>query len=192
MDSVSGVENDITRLTKELDDLEDQRGLIYGSEKMVVHYIDKLEKHKSNACPLCHREFEEADETMELLSELKTRIEKMPTKLAELEKKISEKKDKHSTLLQLQPLALSTGKLKDTEIPRLETELKELQSRAAAIKVDIQQLEESIEFLKSEDDVGKKAHADIIQLDAIKVFRGFSVSILQPITFSLPCLYRTI
>ena len=168
--AVCDLENDITRLEKELEDLEDQRGLIYGSEKMMVHYIDKLEKHKSNACPLCHREFDQADETLELLGELKSRIERMPTKLTDLERKIAEKKDKHSTLIQLQPLAQSAVKLNDTDIPRLQTELKQLQTKAATIKADVQQIEESIEFLKSEDDVAKKALPDINQLDAIKVF----------------------
>jgi len=166
--AVSELENDISRLVKELEELEDQRGLIYGSEKMMVHYIDKLEKHKSNACPLCHREFEQADETMELLGELKSHIERMPTKLADFERKIAEKKEKHSTLLQLQPLAQSAAKLSDTEMPRLQSELKQLQSKDATIKADVQQLEESIDFLKSEDDVANKALPDIHQLDAIK------------------------
>lgn len=164
---------------KELEDLEDQRGLIYGSEKMMVHYIDKLEKHKSNACPLCHREFEQADETQELLGELKSRIERMPTKLADFERKIAERKEKHSTLLQLQPLAQSATKLSDTEIPLLQTELKQRQTRAAAIKVDIQQLEESIEFLKSEDDIFKKVLPDINHLDTIKVFSSLQLFELE-------------
>ena len=52
---------------------------------MLVHYIDKLEKHRSNACPLCHRDFQSADETAELLQELKISVEQMPTKIAKLD-----------------------------------------------------------------------------------------------------------
>ena len=44
-------------------------------EKTIVHYIDKMEKHRSNARPLCHREFNEVDETLELIQELKSSVE---------------------------------------------------------------------------------------------------------------------
>ena len=83
------LESDLDKLVRELADLDDQRGLIYGSEKMIVHYIDKMEKHRSKACPLCHREFEEEAETLELVDELKTRIQQMPVQITQLDKYVA-------------------------------------------------------------------------------------------------------
>lgn len=57
----------------------------------------------------------------------------------------------------------------EVEIPRLQSGLQDLESRSGAIQVELRDLEESIEFLKNEEDIGKKAHPDIIQLDALKV-----------------------
>jgi hypothetical protein len=51
--------------------------------------------------------------------------------------------------------------------------LKDLESRSSIIQVDLRDLEESIEFLKNEEDIGKKAHPDIIQLDAVKVYYSY-------------------
>jgi DNA repair exonuclease SbcCD ATPase subunit len=76
------LENDIARLALEIQDLDDQRGLVHGSEKMYNHFIEKMEKQRAHAdCPLCHREFDDADESLVLVDELKGRVEAMPTKV---------------------------------------------------------------------------------------------------------------
>jgi len=169
LSSVSELESEIKRLERDLETLEDQRGLIYGSEKTIVHYIDKMEKHRSNACPLCHREFNEADETLELIQALKTSVEQMPNKIADLDKKIKERKEKNSGLVQLRPVAQSMTRLQDDEIPKLEEKLSSLESKLTSTKNQLRQLEESIEFLRSEEDVAKNAQPDIVQLDATRV-----------------------
>jgi len=70
----------------------------------------------------------------------------------------------------LRPVAQSVAKLAEVEIPKLESGLKDLEGRSSTIQVELRDLEESIEFLKNEEDIGKKAHPDIIQLDAAKVY----------------------
>lgn len=76
------LENDIARLALEIQDLDDQRGLVHGSEKMYNYFIEKIEKQREHSdCPLCHREFDDADESIVLVDELKGRVEAMPTKV---------------------------------------------------------------------------------------------------------------
>lgn len=76
------LESDISRLALEIQDLDDQRGLVHGSEKMYHHFIDKMEKQRSHSdCPLCHREFDDADEAQMLKEEMKNRVDAMPTKV---------------------------------------------------------------------------------------------------------------
>lgn len=163
------LESDISRLALEIQDLDDQRGLVHGSEKMYHHFIDKMEKQRAHSdCPLCHREFDDSDEAQMLKDEMKNRVEAMPAKKADLDRKIVEKKNKHGQLLQLRPVAQSVAKLTEVEIPRLQTGLQDLESRSNTIQAELRDLEESIEFLKNEEDIGKKAHPDIIQLDALK------------------------
>lgn len=164
------LESDISRLAQEIQELDDQRGLIHGSEKMYHHFIDKMEKQRSHSdCPLCHREFDDADETQTLIDELKGRVKAMPSKKADYDRKISEKKSKHEKLLQLRPIAQLVTKLSESEIPKLQSELNVLEDRSKTIQSELKDLEESIEFMKNEEDIGKKAHSDIIQLDHLKV-----------------------
>ena len=145
---------------------------------MYHHFIDKMEKQQKNNsdCPLCHREFDDADETQILIDELKGRVKAMPSKKADFDRKITEKKAKHGQLLQLRPVAHSIAKLLETDIPRLQSELAALESRSNTIQTELRDLEESIEFMKNEEDIGKKAHPDIIQLDSLKV--TFTTNIL--------------
>lgn len=191
--STTEVEADILRLEQELQELDDQRGLVHGSEKMYHHFIDKMEKqlNSSSDCPLCHREFDDADETLTLIDELKGRVKAMPSKKSDYDRKIAEKKAKHGQLLQLRPVAQSIAKLIDTDIPRLQSELATLESRSSTIQTELRDLEESIEFMKNEEDIGKKAHPDIIQLDALKVSLQKKNTVLyleltrsKPISFS--------
>lgn len=166
----------MSRLAQEIQDLDDQRGLVHGSEKMYHHFIEKMEKQRAHSdCPLCHREFDDADESIALIEELKGRVQAMPAKKADYDRKISEKKSKHGQLLQLRPVAQSVAKLSEIEIPRLQSELQSLETRSSTIQSDLRDLEDSIEFMKNEEDIGKKAHPDIIQLDALKV--GFSYNL---------------
>ena len=60
-------------------------------------------------------------------------------------------------------------RLQDDEIPKLEEKLSSLESKLATTKNQLRQLEESIEFLRSEEDVAKNAQPDIVQLDATRV-----------------------
>lgn len=76
------LESDISRLALEIQDLDDQRGLVHGSEKMYHHFIDKMEKQRAHSdCPLCHREFDDSDEAQMLKDEMKNRVEAMPAKV---------------------------------------------------------------------------------------------------------------
>lgn len=160
----------MTRLNQEIEELEDHRGLVHGSERMYNHFIDKMTKQRDSAdCPLCHREFEDADETITLMNELKSRVQAMPAKKADFERKIAEKRSKHSQMLELRPLAESVTKLSQVEIPRLETELRNQEERFNSLDSRRNDLEESMEFLRNEEDIGKKAHQDIIQLENLKV-----------------------
>lgn len=134
---------------------------------------EKRKNAKDVACPLCHRAFEEAEETEELLRELKEMVEAMPAQKADYDRRITEKKEHHEQLLQLRPVALSAAKLAETEIPQLRTEIDRLEERSAAIKNELKETERTAEVFRNQEDVGKKAQADIIQLDALKVRKRF-------------------
>lgn len=166
----SELENDISRLAQEIQELDDQRGLVHGSEKMYRHFIEKMEKQRAQAdCPLCHREFDDGNETQMLIDELKERIHAMPSKKADYDRRIAEKKSRHSQLLELRPVAQSIARI-DLEIPLLQAEFHGLEEHSTTVQTEIRELEECIESLKHEENVGKKAQSDIIQLDALKVF----------------------
>ena len=168
--SATELDNEVSRLNSEIEELEDRRGLIHGSERMYNQLIEKMVKQKDTAdCPLCHREFDDLDETQTIINDLKSRVEAMPAKKADYERKITEKRSKHSQLLELRPLAESATKLAEVEIPRLETELRNQEERFRSLETKRKDLEESIEFLRNEEDIGKKAHQDIIQLENLKV-----------------------
>lgn len=170
--SISELEDVITRLSDELKALEDKRGLIHGSEKMYNHYLEKMEKKGRHAdCPLCSREFDEPSEVEELVKELKNRIEGYPTTKEDLDRKILEKKEKHGSLIQLRPQVESAERLSHREIPEMQTELNRLENHLKAMQAEQETEKEEIERLKSNDEIGKKAYSDVMQLDALQVTR---------------------
>ena len=66
-----------------------------------------------------------------LIDELKGRVQAIPAKKAECDRKIAEKKSKHGQLLPLRPVAQSIAKLADFEIPKLQAGLQNLESRSS-------------------------------------------------------------
>ena len=169
---ISELENAISKLHQELKGLENHHGMWVGSENTYRSYTEKMEKQERDGnvdCPLCSRQFDELNDARELIDELKSRMKNLPKKISDLEREISEKKERHGSLLQLRPLAESAAKLIKTEIPQLQSELKRLedssntwQKEQEAIKLEIQQL-------KRNEEIGKSAHSDIIQLNTLQV-----------------------
>ena len=190
MGSAKELNREIERLERDLVGLEDQNSLMIGSEKTILHYIEKMEKHHSNACPLCHREFQEIEETQELIKELKTSVEQIPIKLSDLKKRIYEKKEKKTKLLQLCSVAKMAGKLQEEEVPHIQSELHDLENKLASNKNHLRQLEDTIEFLQSEVDVGTNSQQEVGQIEAARV--GFCYKCVIRIFINPLNFYRTI
>lgn len=88
-------------------------------------------------------------------------------------RRITDKKARQAELLQLRPVAVNVAKLSDVEIPRLEEELAAMEEKTVSLRTQLRQMQDSIEFLRSEEEVGKRAQADIVQMDANRVRTSF-------------------
>lgn len=170
---ISELENTISKLQQELKLLENNHGMWVGSENTYRSYTEKMEKQDKDGkdvhCPLCSRQFDEPLDARELIDELKDRMKNLPKKIFDLEKEISEKKERHGSLLQLRPLAESAEKLIKSEIPQLQTELKRLEDSSHAWLKEQDAIKLEIQGLKRNEEIGKAAHSEIIQLNTLQV-----------------------
>jgi len=174
---ISELENVISKLQQELKLLENNHGMWVGSENTYRSYTEKMEKLEKDGqdvnCPLCSRQFDEPSDARDLIDELKDRMKNLPTKIADLEKNISEKKDRHGSLLQLRPLAESAEKLIKTEIPQLQAELKRLEESSNSWQKEQDAIKLEIQVLKRNEEIGKAAHSEVIQLNTLQVIATF-------------------
>ncbi|KAG8306062.1 DNA repair protein rad50 [Homalodisca vitripennis] len=105
-------------VTSQLLVAQDDKGTLKASEFMFGRYVEKL-KRDDPCCPLCHRGFQEVQESQELITELEGRMQGLPRMIEEKERELEQLQERQSRLQQLRPTYQRISKLKNEEIPAL-------------------------------------------------------------------------
>ncbi|XP_069688803.1 DNA repair protein RAD50 isoform X2 [Periplaneta americana] len=154
----------VARSRDTVQELQDQKGTLSSSEYMFRRYIQKLQQPEP-CCPLCHRGFDLEADVKELISELNMKVREVPSRLRDNEKKLEIERKKCDKLLELKTTHTSISTLKDSEIPKLRTELQQMEKRIAQLRGEVEQLESSLFEPQADKEMAEKVQPDVVLLD---------------------------
>lgn len=90
--------------------------LIHSNHSLYEEFIEQLKKNSS--CPLCERNFRNADEEKKLEEKLKSEITVGPQILKNRKKKLETERKRYDSLLQLKPVIMQISKI-EVELPNI-------------------------------------------------------------------------
>ncbi|XP_063223509.1 DNA repair protein RAD50-like [Bacillus rossius redtenbacheri] len=161
------LETTLKSLQKEIQDLQDEKGVLSSSEAMYRHYIDKMQQNKP-CCPLCHRGFQEQASVEELIGELTGKMSAVPALLRAKEGRLEALQKKYDNLLQLQPAHKHCRQLKTVDIPAARSALEETGRRAEQALAAGEELRRALSELQTREKVAKGALGDVLQLSQLR------------------------
>jgi len=142
------LDSDISIVETEIEELQESRGLLLGTQHLYKEYIKKLKTSKRNAddttCPLCYRTFDDISEIKDLTLDLEKKLKLAPKKLEAKIKELKNKEDRHKILLNQKPIKNELDKL-SKDLPKLKKELKNLGDKIRTVEKEVEENEEKLE-----------------------------------------------
>ncbi|POW19155.1 hypothetical protein PSHT_04950, partial [Puccinia striiformis] len=147
---------------------ETQRDLD-GMGFVVAFHEGLLKKAKdTNKCGGCQRPFHNDDEMSAFEAYCKTTIERLPAKKRKGEEELKEWHEQLERLKKVLPLEISATKLQDVDIPHLQKDIKELESKFDASNQKAEEAQAEVEKLK--DRIGELESYKRFAVDMSRMF----------------------
>ncbi|XP_046664938.1 DNA repair protein RAD50 isoform X1 [Homalodisca vitripennis] len=151
-------------VTSQLLVAQDDKGTLKASEFMFGRYVEKL-KRDEPCCPLCHRGFQEVQESQELITELEGRMQGLPRMIEEKERELEQLQERQSRLQQLRPTYQRISKLKNEEIPALQSQIEATETRLEATRQELTTLQTDLVGPQTDEAMAKNIQGDVALLD---------------------------
>ncbi|KAL0276884.1 UNVERIFIED_CONTAM: hypothetical protein PYX00_004352 [Menopon gallinae] len=158
----------VTALRNQIDELQDMKGILTSSEYMYQKYIKSLQKSQP-CCPLCHRDFPRQSEAQDLVEELTTKLEEVPSKLTENKDLLEEKQTKYNKLLTLRSKYDQIVTLKNETIPEMRKEQEAVESSIKKIRKEIDEINVEILPCQTDEAICLSMQGDMALLDQLQV-----------------------
>lgn len=136
--------------------LQKNKGQYSSAKIMYEAFIEKFEKDKP-CCPICETDFTNKNTVVKkIINQLKSKVDSIPAKLAQVEQELKKEDDFYNKLQQLKTVndeidILENGKipLTEEEIANVKTQLEDKQMELVAEKVNLTAPQELIEACKN-------------------------------------------
>uniref|UniRef100_A0A1B6KQF5 Zinc-hook domain-containing protein n=1 Tax=Graphocephala atropunctata TaxID=36148 RepID=A0A1B6KQF5_9HEMI len=151
-------------VTNQLLVAQDDKGTLKASEFMFGRYVEKL-KRNSPCCPLCHRGFQEVQESQELITELEGRMQGLPRMIEDKERELEQLQERQSKLQQLKPTYQRISTLQNEEIPALQAEIEATEARLEGTRQELTTLQTDLMGPQSDETVAKSIQGDVALWD---------------------------
>uniref|UniRef100_T1JCH0 Zinc-hook domain-containing protein n=1 Tax=Strigamia maritima TaxID=126957 RepID=T1JCH0_STRMM len=156
-------------LEKSINEVSDEKGLLTGSRYVYQKFVEKLESRKPSCCPLCHREFEEDQDVVDLINDLNSKLNMIPSQVEKKEEIILSQKEHLTSMLELKPLKIQVENLTTRDIPQLKTNIKNLSDQIDQYKKDIPDLDDESEVKQTDEAMAISIHSDMVSLDQAQI-----------------------
>lgn len=160
----------VTSLRNQIDELQDLKGILTSSEYMYQKYIKSLQKSQP-CCPLCHRDFPRQSEAQDLVEELTSKLEEVPSKLTENKDLLEEKQMKYNKLLTLRSKYDQIVTLKNETIPDMRKEQEVIELSIKKIRKEIDEINVQILPCQTDEAICLSMQGDMALLDQLQLER---------------------
>lgn len=157
----------LSEVNTKLQELQDVKGSMSSEACMFRRYVEKLQQEEP-CCPLCHREFQAAEEVAELIEELNGKVRDLPSVLSEKTAQVAAAQEKQNRLQQLKPIHERISKVKEVEIPELKSQLETTEDCLNTAKQSLASLKAELAKPQADEILAKKIQGDVVLLDQLQ------------------------
>ncbi|CAL8106543.1 unnamed protein product [Calicophoron daubneyi] len=168
--SVAGtpdLEQSLNKLQQRRKQLEEECANEQGSLYLWKKFRDRLARPDTD-CPVCHRHLSDQGEQGELVAELDQRIAAMPGEFVRKKQELEELVKKHEILLQLRPTVLEIERLKNTELPALDLELKTELEKLEEVRNRSDEESARLENCQADEALARSVQGDVAVFERIE------------------------
>lgn len=158
------LEDVISSLDDDIQKLRSTKGELASQKVLYEKYVQKLEE-TDPCCPLCHRDFQRADEASILVDELRNEVRNVPMKLRENEESLKRLVKRYDTLLQLRSTYERMKNSKEIQVPKLRKELREVENQLKSSREEAENLQNDLLTPQMDEGMARGMQADIIVMD---------------------------
>ncbi|XP_026327377.1 DNA repair protein RAD50 isoform X2 [Hyposmocoma kahamanoa] len=155
----------LAKLISTVENLQDEKNVINSSMIVVAKYKSKLKDN--SCCPLCNRGFESETEVSDLISQLTTQAMNVPAQLEKVTEELQRVSAEKDDLLAMKSLNEKITTLKETDIPNLETRLRDVDKKITTVQETIEELKKSMAEPDRKQQTAKQIQGDMPLLDRI-------------------------
>ncbi|CAH8554313.1 unnamed protein product [Heterobilharzia americana] len=155
----------ICKKTREF--LEEECANEQGSMFLWSKFRDRLSRVDSD-CPVCHRCLDSDTERNELLNEIDSRIQSIPTESERKKRELKEIVSRMESLVELRPISLEIKNLNGREIPTLESKVKSELDKLAAVRSQRDEAAAVLETCQADESLAKTVQGDLAILERLE------------------------
>ncbi|CAH8581997.1 unnamed protein product [Heterobilharzia americana] len=147
--------------------LEEECANEQGSMFLWSKFRDRLSRVDSD-CPVCHRCLDSDTERNELLNEIDSRIQSIPTESERKKRELKEIVSRMESLVELRPISLEIKNLNGREIPTLESKVKSELDKLAAVRSQRDEAAAVLETCQADESLAKTVQGDLAILERLE------------------------
>ncbi|XP_074657716.1 DNA repair protein RAD50.L-like [Tubulanus polymorphus] len=160
------VDNKLERVQTEINQSQDERGSLIGASHFFKKYMTELQQ-PNPCCPLCKRDFDEPEESQQLIETLQNKLKLVPSRMKQAETKLERLQNQNTMMLQLKPKQDRLKQIADNELRKLQDQLNELSANISKYTEEIEDCQAVIEARQLDLDEAKMIQPDVQQLPSL-------------------------
>ena len=165
--SIDSFDSDLESAKSNVNEIRDELQVREANKHTFKQFVEKLTKSISNSepcCPTCNRNFASQSECEEVISHLKEEIERVPSRVKFIQKRLDEALDRQSKLEKLYPEKMNCLQIRNS----LEAKSQQIEKMEESIKnlsIELQKHESELEEIVTKVSSCSGIREDVLQLD---------------------------
>ncbi|XP_058484046.1 DNA repair protein RAD50 [Solea solea] len=159
------LEQDLGKLQDDLEKVSKQRAMLAGATAVYTQFISQLTEEREPCCPVCQRTFPSESDLQDVISDMQSKLRLVPDKLKNTEQDLKRKERKRDEMMSLKPVRQSIVQFQEKELPELRNRLQSVNREIERLKGDVEEQENVLGVLMSEEETAKACLQDISLMD---------------------------
>nr|XP_043898596.1 DNA repair protein RAD50 isoform X2 [Solea senegalensis] len=159
------LEQDLGKLQDDLEKVSKQRAMLAGATAVYTQFISQLTEEREPCCPVCQRTFPSESDLQDVISDMQSKLRLVPDKLKNTEQDLKRKERKRDEMMSLKPVRQSIVQFQEKELPELRNRLQSVNREIERLKGDVEEQENVLGLLMSEEETAKACLQDISLMD---------------------------
>ena len=167
LNSIDSFDADLEAAKSNVNDIRDELQVKEANKHTFKQFVEKMQKSlgtKDPCCPTCNRNFGSKSECEEVVAFLKEEIERVPTRVKYIQKRLDEALERQEALEKLYPEKMACLAIRD-DLESRSKQLEESERNLGALRAEVGKAEKELENVALVANACAAVREDILQMD---------------------------